>query len=335
MLNPNQTYIDPVLTNLTVAQLQSDENFIADKVFPNVPVEKQSGKYYVWPRGQFNRLGDVKKLAPGVESEVISLEVSQDNYFAEVYALGMYFNEQELANVDTQLNVRLAGATALATRMRLKREQDWIASYFAPGVWTTEYNGVAATPGAGEVIRWDSFDTSTPIEDVTKAKTAMYLASGGAASYTDIVAVMTQDVYDVLIHHPAIIARMNGGSTVTNTTLITKAKLAEVFGVAEILIPRAIGNTGKEGLADNHDFLVKNRFGLFARPKTPGIITPASGYNFTWSAGTNAGFGIDVNSYTGEYLRIKHIVEKLEVVNSWDMKVVSPDMAVLFDEVLA
>ena len=335
MLNPNQTYIDPVLTNLTVAQLQSDENFIADKVFPNVPVEKQSGKYYVWPRGQFNRLGDVKKLAPGVESEVISLEVSQDNYFAEVYALGMYFNEQELANVDTQLNVRLAGATALATRMRLKREQDWIATYFAPGVWTTNYTGVAATPAAGQVIRWDSFDTSTPVEDVTKAKTAMYLASGGAASYTDIVAVMTQDVFDVLVNHPAIIARMNGGSTVTNTTLITKAKLAEVFGVAEILIPRAIGNTGKEGLADNHGFLVKNRFGLFARPKKPGIMTPASGYNFTWSAGTNAGFGIDVNSYTGEYLRIKHIVEKLEVVNSWDMKVVSPDMAVLFDQVLA
>ena len=335
MLNPNQTYIDPVLTNLTVAQLQSDENFIADKVFPNVPVEKQSGKYYVWPRGQFNRLGDVKKLAPGVESEVISLEVSQDNYFAEVYALGMYFNEQELANVDTQLNVRLAGATALATRMRLKREQDWIATYFAPGVWTTNYNGVAATPAAGQVIRWDNFDTSTPVEDVTKAKTAMYLASGGAASYTDIVAVMTQDVFDVLVNHPAIIARMNGGSTVTNTTLITKAKLAEVFGVAEILIPRAIGNTGKEGLADNHGFLVKNRFGLFARPKNSRIMTPAFGYNFTWSAGTNAGFGIDVNSYTGEYLRIKHIVEKLEVVNSWDMKVVSPDMAVLFDQVLA
>lgn len=64
-------------------------------------------------------------------------------------------------------------------------------------------------------------------------------------------------------------------------------------------------------------------------------MIPASGYNFTWSAGTNAGFGIDVNSYTGEYLRIKHIVEKLEVVNSWDMKVVSRDMAVLFDGVLA
>lgn len=335
MLNPTQTYIDPVLTNLTVAQLQSDENFIADKIFPQVPVDKQSGKYYVWPRGQFNRLGDVKKLAPGVESEVISLTVSQDNFFAEAYALGMYFNEQELANVDTQLNVRLAGAVTLANRMRLKREQDFLSTFFAPGVWTTEYTGVASAPTANQMVRWSNFDTSTPIEDVTKAKTRLFLASGGTAGYSDLVAVMTQDVYDVMINHPAILRRMNSGSTVTNTALVTKAKLAEVLGVNEILIPLAIGNSGKEGLADNHDFLVKNRFGIFARPKAPGIMTAASGYIFTWSAGTNAGFGIDVNSYTGEYLRIKHVVEKLEVVNAWDMKVVSPDMAIMFNDVLA
>lgn len=335
MLNPSQTYIDPVLTNLVVAQLQSDDNFIADKVFPNVAVDKQSGKYYVWPRGQFNRLGDVKKLAPGVESEVISLQVSQDNYFAEVYALGMYFNEQELANVDTQLKVRVAGATALATRMRLKREQDWITNYFAPGVWTTEYTGVASAPTANQMVRWSNFDTSTPIEDITKAKTRLFLASGGTAGYSDLVAVMTQDVYDVMINHPAILSRMNSGSTVTNTALVTKAKLAEVLGVSEILIPRAIGNTAKEGLPDAHDFLVKNRFGIFARPKAPGINVAASGYNFTWDAGAGAGYGIQVNSFTGDHLRIKHIVEKLEVLNAWDMKVVSPDMAIMFNDVLA
>ena len=335
MLNPSTTYIDPVLTNLTVAQLQSDENFIADKVFPNVPVDKQSGKYYVWPRGQFNRVGDVKKLAPGVESEVVSMELSNDNFFCEVYALGMYFNEQELANVDTQLNVRLAGATLLANRMRLKREIDWINTYFAPGVWTTQYTGVASAPTATQVIRWDDYLTSTPIRDITRAKTAMYLASGGAASYTDIVAVMTQDVYDTLVNHPDILARMNGGSTVTNTALVTQQKLAEVFGVAEILVPRAIQNTGKEGLPDNHSFVATKRFALFARPKTPGIMVPASGYNFTWSAGANAGYGIQVNSYTGEYLRIQHIVEKLEVINCWDMKVISPDMGIFFDSVIS
>ena len=335
MITPNQVHIDVPLTNLTVAQLQSDENFIADKVFPNVPVDKQSNKYYVWPRGQFNRVGDVKKLAPGVASETVDLAVSTDNYFCEVYALGMDFTEQMLANVDTQLNVRLAGSTLLANKMRLKREIDWIETYFAPGVWTTQYAGVASAPTAAQFIQWNDYVNSTPIQNVTTAKTALFLASGGTAAYSDLVGVMTQDVYDVLTNHPDILARLNGGATTRDTALVTQQKLAEILGLAEILIPRAIQNTGKEGLADVNSFVATKRFAIFARPKTPGLMVPASGYNFTWSAGANAGFGIDVNSYTGEYLRIKHIVEKLEVVNSWAMKVVSPDMAVLFDTVLA
>lgn len=333
MITPNQVHIDVPLTNLTVAQLQSDENFIADKVFPNVPVDKQSGKYYTWPRGQFNRVGDVKKLAPGVESETIDLNVSQDNFFCEVYALGMEFTEQMLGNVDNQLNVRLAGATMLATRMRLKREIDWIETYFAPGVWTTQYTGVASAPTAAQFIRW-SDGASDPIKDVTRAKTALYLTSGGAASYNDYVAVMTQDVYDALINHPNLINRLNGGATTVNTALVTQQKIAELLGVSEILIPRAIANTAKEGLPDAHDFVAKGRFAIFSRPKAPGLMVPASGYNFTWNAGTNAGFGIQVNSFTGEHLAIKHIVEKLEVINCWDMKVVSPDMAVFFDQVV-
>lgn len=335
MITPNQVHIDEILTNLTVAQLQSDDNFIADKVFPNVPVDKQSDKYYVWPRGQFNRVGDVKKLAPGVESEVIDLNVSTDSYFCEVYALGMEFTEQMLGNVDNQLNVRLAGSTMLATRMRLKREQDWINTYFAPGVWTTEYTGVTATPNATQFIQWNDYINATPIQNLTRARTALFLASGGAASYTDIVAVMTQDVFDVLVNHPDILARLNGGSTVTNTALVTQQKLAEVLGVNEILVPRAIQNTAKEGLPDAHSFMATKRFALFSRPKSPGIMVPASGYNFTWNAGTNAGFGIQVNSFTGDYLRIKHVAEKLEVINCWDMKVVSPDMAVFFGSVIA
>lgn len=335
MITPNQVHIDVPLTNLTVAQLQSDENFIADKVFPNVPVDKQSNKYYVWPRGQFNRVGDVKKLAPGVASETVDLAVSTDNYFCEVYALGMEFTEQMLANVDTQLNVRLAGSTLLATKMRLFREIEWINTYFAPGVWTTQYTGVASAPTAGQFVRWSDYLTATPIQDVTKAKTALFLASGGTAAYSELVGVMTQDVYDVLINHPDILARLNGGSTIRDTSLVTQQKLAEVLGLAEILIPRAIQNTGKEGLADVNSFVATNRFAIYARPKTPGLMVPASGYNFTWSAGANAGFGIQVNSFTGEYLAIQHIAEKLEVLNGWDMKVVSPDMAVYFGSVIA
>jgi hypothetical protein len=44
MLTASQVHIDQPLTNLTVAYLQSQDNFIADKVFPNVPVDKKTNK---------------------------------------------------------------------------------------------------------------------------------------------------------------------------------------------------------------------------------------------------------------------------------------------------
>lgn len=335
MITPSQLHLDVPLTNLTIAQIQSNDVFIADKVFPRVSVEKQSDKYYVWPRGQFNRIGDVKKLAPGTEVEEITLSVSNDNYFAEVFGLGWSLTEQALANQDTQLNVRLAATTALTQKMLLKRELDWISTYFTTGVWTTQYTGVSGSPAANQVRQWNDYTNSTPIRDVTLAKTAMYLASGGTAAYNEVVAVMTQDVYDTLVSHPDFLARLNGGATVTNTALITQAKVAEIFGVNEVLIVRAIQNTGKEGLADAASFVATKRFALFSRPKAPGIMVPASGYNFVWDAGAGADYGVRVNSYTGDHLRIKHVAEKLEVLMAYDMKVISADMGVYFTTVIA
>jgi len=45
LLTPSQVHIDQPLSNLTLAYVQSNENFVADKVFPVVGVARQSDKY--------------------------------------------------------------------------------------------------------------------------------------------------------------------------------------------------------------------------------------------------------------------------------------------------
>lgn len=337
IMAPSAAHIDVPLTNLTTAYLQEESVFIADRIFPNVPVSYQSDKFYVWPKGQFNRIGEVKPLAPGAEAETISLTVSTDNYFCNPFALGFNLTEQQLANEDTQLNTRLAAAKALTNKLMLKRELDWISTYFAASVWTTEYTGTtnALNDTVPEITQWDDYTNSTPIIDLTAAKTAMLLASGGAASVNDTVMVVTQDVRDALVNHPTILARLNGGATVSNPALITEAKLAEIFGVAEFIVIRAIQNTAKEGLTDAHSFVATKKAALYSRPKAPGLMVPAAGYNFTWSAGMNAGHGVSINSYTGEHLAVRHIAEKVEAVMCYDQKVVSADMGVFFNSVIA
>lgn len=337
-LTPSAVHLDVPLTNLVVAQMQDEANFIADKVFPNVPVDKQSNKYYIWDRADYNRTGDVKLLAPGTASETITMGVSNDNYYVDIYGLAMDFSEQMLANEDTQLQTRAVGASTLVNRMRLKRESDWISTYFAASVWNTEYTGVANADNdtAAEVTQWDDYTNSTPIVDVRNAKRAMHLASGGLAAASDVVMVMTRDVEDTLMDHPDILARINGGATTGSPALASRVKLAEILGVAEILVIEAVQNTAAEGLAESNSYIATKKAALYARPKQAGLMVPASGYNFTWTGLENtSNFGTVVQSYTGEHLAIQHIAEKIEVLMGYDMKVISADMGVFFNTILS
>ena len=131
LLTPSQVHIDTPLSNLTLAYAQSQTNFVADKVFPTVGVARQSDKYYIYDRANMNRTGDVKKLAPRTEVNRIGMTISNSSYFADVYGLGMDFDEQTIANEDEVLNIRSAGAETLAMRLMIHREENFATTFFS------------------------------------------------------------------------------------------------------------------------------------------------------------------------------------------------------------
>ena len=107
MLTPSQVHIDAPLTNLTIAYLQDQNNFIADKVFPNVAVSKKTDKYYIYDRANFNRT-EVQARAPRTKAPRVGLSISTDSYSADVYSLSTDFDFETLANEDQALNIRAA-----------------------------------------------------------------------------------------------------------------------------------------------------------------------------------------------------------------------------------
>lgn len=335
MLTPSQVHVDQPLTNLTLAYIQDQSAFIADRVFPNVPVSKQTDKYYIYDREHFLRSGDVKALAPRTRPERTGMSLSTDSYSIEVRALATDFDFQTLANEDTALDIRSAGARMLTQRMLIDREKRWASTYFATGVWDTEYTGDASgsQSTSSEVIYWDDYTNSTPIVDVTTAKRAAMLASGG---FMPNVMVVTRDVRDTLINHPDILDRLDGGATVTNTALVTDAKLAEIFGVEEFLIMDAIENTAAEGATESLGFISSKKAALYYRPQAPGLMVPAAGYNFTWSTLDNSsGHGVEIMSYRGEFLEIEGIAEEIHACMAYDQKVVGTEMGVFFNTILS
>jgi hypothetical protein len=339
VFTPSEVHIDEVLTNMTIAHMQNANNFVAPRVFPNIPVDFQSDKYYVWDRGFYNRLNEVEKAAPGTESPEISLSVSTDSYYIDLWHLGASFSEQQLANEDTQLRTRSVAAATLANRGMLKREQDFISTFFGPGIWSTQYEGVANGDNnlVTEVTQRDDYTNSTPIVDVRRAKTAMHLASSGVAFGNEVVFLVTRDVLDILLDHPDILGRMNTGVTPDNPALADMNRLAQILGVDEVVVFDAVGNSAAEGQARNEDFLVNKRAALISRPVSPGLEVASAGYTFTWnSLPNNSGLGTSILSYVGhDDLVRKKIAEKIEIYMGWDMKVTSPDLGVFFNTIIS
>jgi hypothetical protein len=324
LLTPSSVHIDQPLTNLTLAYVQSQENFIADKVFPTVGVTKQSDKYYIYDRASMNRSGDVKKLAPRTEVDRIGLALSNSSYFADVYGLGMDFDEQTLANEDAALEIRAAGAQTLVNRILIDREEKFASTFFAAGVWTGQ-----STPAN----LWSDYTNSTPITDVTTARRAMQLTSGG---YKPNTMVVGKEVRDILINHPDILARLNGGATVSNTALVTNAKLAEIFEVESFFVMEAVKNSGAEGLAESNAFIGGKHALLTHTPSSAGLMTPAAGLTFAWNSisGVN-NLGVSIESFSDDALKRMQVAEHIQAKLAYDMKVVGADLGYFFDTCVA
>lgn len=324
LLTPSSVHLDAPLSNLTLAYVQEQTNFIADKVFPTVGVQRQSDKFYIYDRDNMNRSGDVQKLAPRTEVNRIGMTISNSSYFADVYGLGMDFDEQTLANEDAMLEIRSAGATTLVNRLLIHREEQFASTFFAAGVW-----GSQATPAN----LWSDYTNATPITDVTAARRAMQLKSGGFKPNTMVVG---KEVRDVLINHPDILARLNGGSTVSNTALITNAKLAEIFEVENFYVMEAVKNGAAEGLAEANAFIGGKHALLVHTPRAAGLMTPAAGVTFAWNniQGAN-NLGVTVESYSDDALRRQQVAEHIQVKMAYDMKVVGADLGYFFNTVIA
>ena len=324
LLTPSAVHIDQPLSNLTLAYVQEQTNFVADKVFPVVGVQRQSDKYYIYDRANMNRSGDVKKLAPRTEVNRIGMAVSNSAYYADVYGIGMDFDEQTIANEDAMLEIRAAGAQTLINRVLIEREEQFASTFFNAGVWTTD-----VTPAN----LWSDYTNSTPISDVTNGSRTMQLTSGGFKPNTLVVG---KEVRDILINHPDILARLNGGSTINNPALITDGKLAEIFGVENFFVMEAVKNGAVEGLAEANAFIGGKNALLVHTPRASGLMTPAAGLTFAWNNIPNVNnLGITVESFSDDALKRQQVAEHIQVKMAYDMKLVGADLGYFFNAIIA
>src|SRR5437667_1119801 len=89
-------HLDVPLSNLAIAAFASGtEGYIAGQLFPSVPVDKQSNRYYIIDPDSWLRIPDTRR-APKTRPNRIEFKVSSDAYFADNYALAGEIAKEDL-----------------------------------------------------------------------------------------------------------------------------------------------------------------------------------------------------------------------------------------------
>jgi hypothetical protein len=309
---PTDVHVDAILTNISVAYIQDRSRYVSTRIFPRLPVEKQSDKYYTYTKGDWYR-DEAKLRAPATESEGSGWTLSTDSYSCDVYAIHKDLDDQVRSNADNPLNLDREATEFVTQRMLLRQEIDWTSTYFTTGVWDTDKTG------GTDFTVWSDYAASDPLDDIEDGKSTMLAATG----FMPNTLVLGYDVYRQLRHHPDVVDRVK----YTSSNIPAEQYLSTLFGVDRILVCQTIYNSAAEGATVSMGFLHGKHALLCYVPPSPGTLTPAAGYTFVWR-GVSDGIGADVGISRFRMPMLR--ADRVEAQMAWDSKVISSDLGYFF-----
>jgi len=314
MAQPTQTdvHVDAMLTNISVAYIQSQDVFLASKVFPPVRVTKQSDKYYKYTKEDWFK-DEAERRADSTESAGSGYRLGTDSYSCDVYAFHKDVGDRVRKNADAQINLDTDAVRFVTNRILLRQEIQWVTDYFTTGKWATDKTG------GTHFTKWSDYLDSDPVEDVATGKETVLKNTG----YEPNTAVFGYNVMRRLRNHPDVRDRYK----YTTPGNITPQMIAAVLELDNVYVAKAVKSTNNIGATVAMAFTHGDHAWLGYVNPSPGLLVPSAGYIFTWD-GVSGGLGqsVGVTSFRMEHLK----AERFEAEAAWDNKIVASDLGYFF-----
>ena len=309
-MNPtrSQVHVDAPLTNVSIAAMNTAEAFVAQKVFPRVPVTKESDKYFIYNKDFLFR-SRTELRAPGAPVALRDYKVSNATYGAEEYAAGIMVPDRVAENSDSPLRPYEDATKILAHDMLMFIEDNWFDVAMVTSAWTSE----STLSGTDQ---WDDYTNSDPIGDIDTAKFTINGLTGIPTSQLSIA--MGAAVWNKLKRHPQLLAVYGGGFQ--GMKVLTRQAVAEIFEVKEVLVSEGVWNTNNEGNSTQTlARIVGKQCLVFYKPASPSLMTPSGGYFFSKSV-----------SEVSRYYVNRRKSEIVENCSIFDFKITMQDAGYLF-----
>jgi len=319
----SDVHIAAALTQIATAYVQDQANYVADKVFPMVPVQHQTDKYFVWSKADFFR-DEAQLRADAVESAGTGVNLTTATYSAAVWALHQDIGPQVRANADPAVDLDVVSTTHLMQKLLIRRDRIFMTKYMATGVWGTDATGTAANaggvPGTTSPVYWDDDANSDPFTDIYYGQTTILQNTG----YLPNVLLISWNVFQALRKHPLVIDRIKY-TTPTFTGTVNEALLGQAFGVDRVVVSKAVYNSAGGNVAASMSFVAgKNALLCYAAP-APGLMVPTAGYTFAWQGFTGMNsLGVRMSQIPMNWLGMGTIRNEGDM--AFDMQAVGTDL---------
>lgn len=343
---------DSLMTDFAVGFSEENANkYIADRVFPVVPVGRPSASFRKFPRGYF--LQDNVGLLPdnGTPNELY-IRSTTDNYSCEVEALRARITNVEAATWVGPGDPRNNKVRALARSHLIHRDRAWVSNFMRPDLWGTDLFGSATGSEAGAVMFLDN--ANVDLVDFISELVDDQSRRGAEPPNT---MVMGRAVRRAFRRNPVI----KDAIKYTQTGVASLPLLASLLDLANVFSPTGAYNrtgtevidpaTGEAVIDENYGFIVGENDLLLVHAGEPaGQDTVSGGVHFAWTgvsevagnpmgsamatpvgqAGSNADPSANdittaVNRGTWDY------GEWMDQLCAFDAKMVSPDLGVYIE----
>ena len=329
---PGDVHVNRPLTNISLAYMQDAAAFVADSIFPAIPVMKQSDLYWEYDRDDWNR-DEAEEMRPGDIGGESDYTIASNMFHCRVYGHNKPVHDQARSNMDMPINLDME-ATQFATRkLLIQRERQFISTAFASANWTFSADGSAARSASidfsananNNLLYWSDED-ATPIEDVELMKDTVHQRTG----FRPNVLALSRPVFSALKNQADIVDRMNRGQT-TGPAEANRDDLMRLFEVDDLVIMDSVYNSAIKGATLNQSFIAGKNGILLYRPPNPGILIPSAGYMFSWRGFVGAEDGIRIKRIRDE----KRELDLIRAQSAYDFKITGSDLAIYLNGIVA
>jgi hypothetical protein len=298
-------YLDQPLNNVSVGYQNDD--YYAERLFPLVPVQKQSGRYWVFGRERFRQYETIRHA--GAEArEIAPWSLSNNTYFCDDHSLKDKISDEEVANA-SGTDLEITTTENLTDALLLDLEIRVSSLVLGGTVPNTTLSGTS---------QWSDYINSDPVSAVEAQKTIIKQAVGK----TPNTLAVGYPVFATLRQHPRIIDRFK----YTQVGVLDEGALKTAFGVDNFWVMAAEYDTATEGQTPALNFVWgKNALLAYVVPE-PRRREVTLGYTFRWLFGAPELGGTLTKRYRVE----AKSADVVEVHRYDDIEAVAPQAGLVF-----